>query len=720
MIKQPELLAPAGSYEAFIAALYANADAVYLGIKNYGARAFCDNFDQETLSKIIKVAHLNRLKIYVTLNTLINEEELSNVLKEVDRLYKLGVDAVLVQDLGLAYCIKKKYPDFELHASTQMNINDPSSCDFLERFGFKRVVLARESSLETIQQFTKSPLEVEVFVHGALCIAYSGQCLLSSSLDQRSGNKGICAQYCRMLYEVYDLEKKQALSKPQYLLSPKDLCVIDRLEDLLKLNVASLKIEGRMKSPSYVYLVTSLYRKALNAFLKGEKYKIDQDHLNELKIAYNRDFTLGHIFHKAGDDLYNRQSPKHQGLYLGYTTKCQDRQFSFKLEHNLKRGDALRLLTKDQEEGYIVNEIYLHNKQVVSASRGETITLPLRRKLKAPFKIYLTKREVDLINHRPKFPSQMELKAYVSKLPVLTLHFEDFKVEIKGDEVLPSANKIALDEPSAFKQLAKLNDTVYELQELKLCTNGVFMPSSKLNELRRRAIEELDALRLKIKRENLPCRLNFKKSETSPYRMMIEVCTEEQYLLLKDYKHIIFISSSLTLSSKYPAINYLRSPINERAVNDPFLRVSSQLSDLGKHKIAYYTLNIANSSSISLLRDLGYSDIILSTELNENNLAFLTQKIDDLSGLYYMTYGRRDLMYLKRDPLYGNSGKLGLRDLNKRVFPLYKDDEGLSHLLENEPLDRPVIKGLRPFWRLTVENRDEVMTLIKEKALNLL
>lgn len=255
-----ELLAPAGSYEAFLAAVENGADAVYLGGKLFNARANANNFSLVELKKIVDYAHLRDVKIHVTLNTLINNNEISDALDFAYDLYHIGVDAVIVQDLGLAKILHENIPALPLHASTQMSVYNLAGVEELKKLGFSRVVLARELSLNEIKYICdNTDMEIEIFIHGALCVCYSGQCLMSSMIGDRSGNRGKCAQPCRMIYEL--IKNEDSCGKG-YFLSPKDLCTIDYISNLP--NVTSLKIEGRMKSPEYVATVVSSYRKVLD------------------------------------------------------------------------------------------------------------------------------------------------------------------------------------------------------------------------------------------------------------------------------------------------------------------------------------------------------------------------------------------------------------------------------------------------------------------------
>ena len=262
-MKKPELLSPVGNIDALKAAINAGCDAVYLGGKLFGARSYAGNFDDEEMIEAIKYAHIYGVKVYVTMNTMIYESEVEAFINYVDFLHRNNVDALIIQDLGMMDLIRKTYPNLELHASTQMNVHNVEGVKLLEELGLKRVVLARETNIEKIKEIKqKTNIELEIFVQGALCISYSGQCLMSSLLNGRSGNRGTCSQCCRMKYDLISDNKK--VNTDEYLLSTKDLNTLEHLDQLIEVGVDSLKIEGRMKRPEYVYLMTNIYRKAID------------------------------------------------------------------------------------------------------------------------------------------------------------------------------------------------------------------------------------------------------------------------------------------------------------------------------------------------------------------------------------------------------------------------------------------------------------------------
>ena len=315
-MKKPELLSPAGNTASFYAAIEGGCDAIYLSGNMYGARSFAGNFTNEELKEAVEIAHLYGVKIYVTINTLIYEAEVKNFLVYVDYLVSIHVDAVIVQDIGMMDLLRITYPELEIHASTQMHIHNLEGAKLLEKLGIKRVVLARETPIELISTIRKSTsIELEIFVHGALCVSYSGQCLMSSLIGGRSGNRGTCAQCCRQPYELSYNGKKQ--NKEDYLLSTKDLNTLSMIPKLMDANVDSLKIEGRMKRPEYVYLVTSLYRKAIDSYFETGKVDIQERDIEDLKKIFHRGFTKGFLFHEENDLFVNEYRPNHMGIPIG-------------------------------------------------------------------------------------------------------------------------------------------------------------------------------------------------------------------------------------------------------------------------------------------------------------------------------------------------------------------------------------------------------------------
>ena len=346
-----ELLAPAGGMEQLRAAVAFGADAVYLGLETFNARRGADNFTLETLREACDFAHLRGVSIYVTMNTIILPDEVGEALECVRQAYRAGADGFIVQDIGLAAEISRTLPEASLHLSTQMNTHNLAGVRAAARLGAERITLAREVSLDEIALLcaaaAEEGMEVEVFAHGALCVCYSGQCFMSSMIGGRSANRGMCAQACRLPYELQNKALQKSLPSPgDHLLSPQDLCTVDRVDDLVAAGVASLKIEGRMKSPEYVFAVTSVYRKALDAALAKENAAITDADRDRLTDAFSRGFTTAYLDGKRGNDIMSYQRPNNRGLFLGRVDEVRDGAAYLKSAHALTEGDVLEFWTR--------------------------------------------------------------------------------------------------------------------------------------------------------------------------------------------------------------------------------------------------------------------------------------------------------------------------------------------------------------------------------------
>ena len=348
---QVELLAPAGNMAALHAAVTGGADAVYLGLETFNARRGADNFTLETLREACDFAHLRGVSIYVTMNTIILPDEVGEALECVRQAYRAGADGFIVQDIGLAAEISRTLPEASLHLSTQMNTHNLAGVRAAARLGAERITLAREVSLDEIALLcaaaAEEGMEVEVFAHGALCVCYSGQCFMSSMIGGRSANRGMCAQACRLPYELQNKALQKSLPSPgDHLLSPQDLSTEERVDDLVAAGAASLKIEGRMKSPEYVFAVTSVYRKALDAALAKENAAITDADRARLTDAFSRGFTTAYLDGKRGNDIMSYQRPNNRGLFLGRVDEVRDGAAYLKSAHALTEGDVLEFWTR--------------------------------------------------------------------------------------------------------------------------------------------------------------------------------------------------------------------------------------------------------------------------------------------------------------------------------------------------------------------------------------
>ena len=373
-----ELLSPVGDFECLKAAVQNGANAVYFGAKSFGARAFASNFDDQTLEEAINYAKLRGVKTNLTLNTLIKEDEFEDAFNLAKKAYELGIDAIIIQDLGLAKELIKKIPDLPLHASTQMTVHNLEGVKFLEKLGFKRVVLSRELSLEEIEYICKNTnIEIEVFIHGALCISYSGQCLFSSMIGGRSGNRGKCAQTCRLPYELIEEKNNETLKLDKgYLLSTRDLCSLEYLPMLINSGVTSFKIEGRMKSPEYVATVTKIYRKYIDLALdKTKKYEIENEDKIKLMQVFNRGgFSHGHLDSSENRNLVFKEKQNNMGLELGKILKYNKNKglISASVQTNLSVGDSITF--EKEPTKYTISELLNKNQNIKEALPNQFVT----------------------------------------------------------------------------------------------------------------------------------------------------------------------------------------------------------------------------------------------------------------------------------------------------------------------------------------------------------
>ena len=362
-----ELLAPAGGMTALHAAVAAGADAVYLGLEAFNARRGADNFTLETLSEACDYAHLRGVRVYVTMNTVVLPEEIDAALEMARQAYRAGADAFIVQDIGLAAELTRTLPEAGLHISTQMNTHNAAGIRAAARLGAQRVTLARELSLDEIAELSAAArewgMDVEVFAHGALCVCYSGQCLMSSMIGGRSANRGMCAQACRLPYELRNSALQKSLPAPgDYLLSPQDLCTIDILPDLVEAGVASLKIEGRMKSPEYVYAVVSAYRAVLDRVLANGTAKATDAERNQLAEAFSRGFTTAYLHGQRGNDMMGYQRPNNRGVFIGRVAEVKNEAAYLVAERELIPGDVVEFWTKKGHSALTLSSLGMDGK----------------------------------------------------------------------------------------------------------------------------------------------------------------------------------------------------------------------------------------------------------------------------------------------------------------------------------------------------------------------
>ena len=633
-MKKIELLAPAGDEEALKAAIMAGANAVYMGGSRFGARAFAGNFEDDKLIDAVDYAHQMGVKIYITANTIIKDEEIGDFLNYIDFLYEIGVDAVILQDLGMIDIISKRIPDLELHASTQMTASTAQDVLFLKELGVSRVVLSRELSYDEISAIkTETNIEVEAFVHGALCVSYSGKCLFSSMNGMRSGNRGMCAQPCREPYKA-TVENKPLLDK-EYVFSTKDLNTLDILEDLIDAGIDSLKIEGRMKRSEYVFAVTSAYRQAIDNVIMKHEPSISSLDMNysavELDKVFNRDFTKGYIGQDKGSKIMNHKFQKYVGKPVAKVIEYdrKSKRLILELLDTLTKGDGLNT-------GEFVGRILKKDAIVKSADKGEIIAIDSIKKFEPGFIVYKTfdKIFMDDVSSRMSRVKKIPIKAFVeirnNNYPSLILN--DYKGNT-GEYKLEEYTTTALNKPttreSIIDQIQKMGDTPFFVDSIEVSVDeNIFIPIKTLNLLRREAVSLLIESQsnsnkrvVESKSEFNPAKITHSKKSKKELKWSVLIHKQEQFEAAikfnvdRVYVHGYKLYS--LLSKKYPNKNiyYALPPVikqSDISIIDKMLKSNPNIkvlhSSLGyiesqifENVVLDYPLNLLNSFSHNLM-----------------------------------------------------------------------------------------------------------------------
>lgn len=682
-MRDVELLAPVGSFEALKAAVQNGANAVYLGGKDFGARASANNFDRDELKEAVKYAHIRGVQVFVTTNTLRKENEIEDFLEYAKFLYDIDVDAIILQDIGMARLIKRELPDFELHASTQMVAHSLEDVKYLESVGFDRVVLAREVTVEEIKYICDNcKADIEVFVHGALCVCYSGQCLMSSMIGNRSGNRGRCAQPCRQRYELIDVYTGEVVnSNGDYLLSPRDLNAIEEIDKVIDAGVHSLKIEGRMKRPEYVATVIDGYRKTIDEYLATNKLNVSDETINDLYTIFNRKFTKGLLLGDVGKDMMNSQLPNNQGLYVGtvvdYNKKAK--RLKIKLANTLKKGDGINL------GGGTIGRIIKNGNIETIGYKGETIELDFVGEARKGQIVFKTSDSELMDRVQATFTQDKEfvkniidakITIKLGQKPILTLkdrHSNEATIE--GDKIVEEAMKVALSKEKVETQLRKLGNTPYELDLLEIeLDDNVSLPISLLNQMRRDCIELLDKERVSIKNRKYknkivkykPVQYNRNKQQ----EISVKVKNLEQLESALEcgldriyYEDTNTIDKAMRLAMKYDKKVIYSAPriirnkeYNHLAKANNAGVESVQVGNYGsidyfkdkKLNIDYY-LNAFNSETINYYKEIGADTLCISQELNINEIKE-TIKYTDIN-IESVVYGYTPLMITEYCPM---------------------------------------------------------------------
>ena len=721
-----ELLSPAGNIECLKAAINNGADACYLGGKSFGARAFAGNFTNEELKEAVEYAHLYGVKIYITVNTIIYNNEVEEFIEYIKYLYQIGVDALIMQDIGMISLVRQTFPNFEIHASTQLHNHNNEGIKALKDLGVTRIVLDREMTLEQIENINVD-IEKEVFIHGALCNSYSGCCLFSSLNGGRSGNRGECTQPCRLPYKLIK-NGKYISNEDKYLLSTRELNTIHNFDKLMNSDITCFKIEGRMKSPSYVGYITRIYRKLIDNYPKNNKEIIAKEEENNLKILFNRSFTNGYLF---SDKVMNISSSNHQGLEIGKVIDITPKKIKIKLSDNLYQEDGLRF--KQSNKGMIANFIYNEKNLLINkASKGDIIYLDNKINLKD--KDILVKTSSPYLDKEILSISEKKIKIDINieeKDNNLSITFQD-KDNNKVSSVLPVEVPLTRNttKEEIKEKISKLGNTPFIIDTINIdIKKNIFVNMKEINNIRRELTCKLVEARTKVKRKIIinDVKLNYNEEKNYNYEVSVLVRTKEQLEASISQNVDRIYTPSIELYNKYKDNNkvYLRLP---RVVNnynyDAKNILVTELGGVHKYKdrniISDYYLNVVNNYSIKYLLDNNVKRVTLSPEINYNLLEdYIKDKVE------IIVYGKPELMITKSCPIKEMSSCpctkediYYLEDIHQNKYRILHDN-CITHIMHHKNLnyldkiDYYKKIGIRSYrLELLDENYDEVIKLI--------
>lgn len=667
-MKKPELLAPVGSMECLRAAIEAGCDAVYLSGKKYGARAFASNFTDDELISAIRLCHLYGVFVYVTVNTIIYEREVDDFISYIDFLHKNSVDAVIMQDLGMIDLVRKLFPNLEVHVSTQAHVHNLEGVKFFESMGVGRVVVARETSLDVIKRIkSECSVSIEAFVHGALCISYSGQCLMSSLIGGRSGNRGACAGCCRLPYDL--VVDGRVVNRDKYLLSTRDLMTLDKIGELCDSGIDSFKIEGRMKRPEYVYLIVSLYRKAIDSYCSTGKVSVSSFDIDEMKKMFNREFTHGYLFGERF--IVNQKRPNHMGVSIGKVTDYKNGMVSVLLSDDLCINDGIRIIGKS-DVGQVITSMSVLGKRVSEAHRGSIVSFKCDFVCKGSDVLKTTDYK-QICSIKDKINSNAR-KVFISCRVIIKignpvfLEFDDGVTRVSlSSGMVVCAKSTPIDRSVVIKHIGRLGDTVFSITDFSIdMDDNVFVPVSVLNNLRRDVVDKLLEKRLyksNYVRESYSIDVpDF--ARTCSYSVL-DGSGDYDYVYTSDFSRV-----SDSVFYKVPRVNYSYLDIDSRVL-------VGEVGSLYKYKCfdTDFSFNIVNSYGVAFLHSIGALKVTLSYELT-------LSEVSDIISAYHRRYSKHpnlevivssvpEVMVSKFNLLdYYGVSKGSLRDKFGNIYPI--------------------------------------------------
>lgn len=714
-----ELLCPAGNMEALIAAVSNGADAIYLGMNKFGARAYASNFDEDKLIEAVKYCHLRGVLVYVTMNTIVFDRELQDAYKQIDFLYKAGIDGIIIQDLAIFNYVVKNYPLMEAHTSTQMGIDDAHGALLFKELGAKRIVLSRECTIEEINNIKKIvKLPLEIFAHGALCVSYSGGCLMSGLIGYRSGNRGRCVGSCRKKYKLINTKENKILGE-SYVLSMKDLKTVENIS-LMK-QIDSLKIEGRMKEPEYVANIARVYRAALDG-------KLTPELKSDLNKTFNRTFTKGYMFGEDKKNITNTERPNNYGYEIGYISKIIKGGYEITLKSELNQNDIIRIADGENDTILSLSMIYDSKDNLISSSKDKCY-IKIKERINTGSKVYKTK-DIKFYNELSKtfpkefrhFPVDISVYAAPGENMVINAKCYDTYVTITSDFICEQSQNAPLDEDKFIKLFKKMNDSVYMLGDVSYYAENIFVPVAKINELRRNLILLLDSERYKG-RDPLELKINEYDNLTFEKNKEISVfcTTEEQYQAAKDMGiDIIYYKDNVIRRNK----NNYKEKTGELLIGG----YGGIYKYRGTNEFRTdHLLNCVNSEAVYTLHKLGAKSVCLSYEINLDDINNLINEYKEKTGGYpnleMIVYGRAPMMFTNYCPLkvYGQCGicKKNTYILKEEYgeFPIISHDDCTTTILNGKILN--LINDLDKLndinilrLSFTLENYDETKNVI--------
>ncbi|MEG2353815.1 MAG: DUF3656 domain-containing protein [Clostridium sp.] len=683
-MKKIELLAPAGSFESLIAAVQSGADAVYLGGSKFSARAYASNFDEAEMSRAVEYCHGYGVKVYITINTLLKDKEIKEALEYAKFLYRIGVDALIVQDTGLVFLIKQCIPEFEIHASTQMSIHNGEGALFLKNLGFERIVLSRELNLEDINYISKDlGVETEVFVHGALCICYSGQCIMSSVIGGRSGNRGKCAQTCRLPYKLYG--KKTKVEKDGYIMSPKDICTIENIKELIESGTSSLKIEGRMKRPEYVAGVVSIYRKSIDSYYNNTLFNLEEEKRTLTQLFNREGFSKAYLLGNVGRDMMAYKTPKNTGVFLGKA----NHDGTILLKEPIVVKDGVRI----DDTGFTVSRILIKKKEVDRANIGDIVKL-IPSEYKSGDMLYRAADNELLLELAKSYKNSYERKIGLSgkftfkidEAMKLEVEFNGKEFIAKG-EIVQAALKKPLEKDKIEKNIYKAGETALKIEKIEFVHfDEGFVPVASINEIRRTIIEKIEEYTEKSNKRSLNDiaseGVNYAPVNQSMPELIVTLQREEQLraveeLGIKDVAINIFnMRGNVDLGNLNIDNIYLKVP---NVIRDKEFKAVASEIEKNLHRIkgiitgnmgiinkfsgktiiyGDYKMNSLNSFSHKFYTEI-INGVYLSAELNRAELINIGKK-SPANSCGVIIYGRYELMVSEYCPIgsiYGGKSK---------------------------------------------------------------